>query len=115
MKRNNKTRQIGGLLLEALMLVFVFAYSWTDAKAIDRNTKGELTISASPVEQLVFRDSDSASESLVQLASKAQLSDADFNNSVVDLPGLEIANSEELSISQTLYNTFYTNTTTNAP
>lgn len=114
-QNKNKSRRVGGLLLEVLMLAFIFAYSWTDAKAIDHHHIGELTISAAPVEQIVFRDSDSSPESLIPVSSKALAYDSEVSNSTIDLPSMEVFTSKAFLIAPSLYNTFYTVTTIGAP
>lgn len=108
----NKKRQIGGLLLEALVLIFVFTSPGLASNFADNN--GELTIRISPVEQIVFRDADSSSESLLQFISKIQIPPSEFATTVVDLFCFEITN-ESFSTSQSLYNTFYTHITASAP
>jgi len=108
-------RQIGALFLEALMVVFVFVYSWSDVRTVERHPAGKLSISAASAGQFVFRDSHSSSESLLAVVSKVQLSDGEFTSLIVDLPSLKLATCDAFLISPTLYNTFYTNTTIHAP
>lgn len=111
MKHKNKTRQLGGLLLEALMLIFVFTCTWTESNFIDQYTQGALTIRLAPVEQIAFRNS----EYLLRFISKIQISGGDFNTAIINLVCIEIGNTKGFSINQSLYNTFYTHTTANAP
>ncbi len=116
MKRNhNVTKQVGGLLLEVLMIAFVFAHSWSDVAHIDKIPQGKYTISASPAEEPVFRDSFSSSETLLQFISKIQFACSETISTLIDVQGIEIATCESLLITQALYNTFYTNITINAP
>jgi len=111
----NNTRRIGGVFLEALMLVIIFTFSRPDTKVIDRNPKGILTISAAPAEQLVFFHASSISESFLKVISKIQLANSEFGGLVTDLPTLEIAASMAFLITESFYKTFYTNVTINAP
>ncbi len=106
---------MGGILLEMLMLTFLFAYSWINVNVQERRSTEGLTISVSPVDQLVFRDSDSSSELLLSTVSKTLFSYGDILNLVFDLPGLELSTNSALLVSHSLYNTFYTNTFIGAP
>ena len=109
------SRQRGGLMLVALMIVFVFTNSWYNAKPADKNACSKHTFSAASVEQIVFRDSQSALKSLPDLTSKIQFFDNEFSSAIFDLPGLEIATCEALFIAQSLYKTFYTSILIHAP
>lgn len=116
MKLNkNNTKQIGVLLLEVLMVVLVFTYSWTNVKARDTQTHGGLSINAASAERVVFRNSHSSSESLLEVISKIQFSVVDFGSFLVDVPSMELATCEAFLITPALYNTFYTYTTIKAP
>lgn len=106
---------MGGILLEVLMLTFLFAYSWTNVNVNERRSADELTISVSPVDQLVFRDSDSSSELLLSTFSKTSLSYGEVLNLLFGLPALELSTNNALFISHSLYNPFYTNTFIGAP
>ena len=108
-------RQIGVLVLEALMVVFVFAYSWSHVSIVDKHAAGKLTISAAVEGQFVFRDSQSSSESLLADISKIQLSDGEFGSFIIDLHSLKLATCDAFFVTPALYNTFYTNTTIHAP
>lgn len=111
----NKSRRVVSFLLEVLMLAFIFTYSWADAKDTDHHTKGKLVISAAPVEQIVFRDSDSSTETLLPTLSKSAPDDSEFNRNIIDLASIEVLTSDALLIVTSLYNTFYTTTTIGAP
>jgi len=111
---SDKQRRIGGLLLEVLVLVFVFSSSWSQTEFI-KKAKDETILKASPVEQIAFRDSDSYIKSLLDFISKIQISEGGFTFFTIDLPALEIANTSCLYISHSLYNSFYTHLTAKAP
>jgi hypothetical protein len=111
---SDKKRRIGGLLLEVLVLIFVFSSSWSQEE-FTKKTKDEAILKASPVEQIAFRDSDSYIKSLLDCISKIQISGGGFTFFTIDLPALEIANTCCLYISHSLYNSFYTHLTAKAP
>ena len=111
---SDKKRRIGGLLLEVLVLIFVFSSSWSQTE-FDKKTQDEAILKASPVEQIAFRDSDSYIKSLLDFISKIQISGGGFTSFTIDLPALEIANTSCLYISHSLYNAFYTHLTAKAP
>lgn len=115
MNLKNNTTRIGGLLLEALMIVFVVLNSWFPVTTTHSNPQGGSSLSVNPVEQLVFSDSHSSSESLLQIISKIQVLESEISLVAIDVPGLELSASEALFVASALYNTFYTNTTINAP
>ena len=112
---NNKKRRIGGLLLEFLVLIFVFSGAWSQTEFVDQCERGQLVVKTAPVEQIAFRDSDSYIKSLLDFISKVQMSEGSFAQFVVDLPGLEIANTSCLYITHSLFNSFYTHLTAKAP
>ena len=111
---SDKKRRIGGLLLEVLVLVFVFSSSWSHTEFAEK-AKDESILTASPVEQIAFRDSDSHLKSLLDFISKIQISGGGFTFFTIDLPALELANTSCLYISHSLYNSFYTHLTAKAP
>ena len=111
---SDKKRRIGGLLLEVLVLIFVFSSSWSQTE-FAKKTKDEAILKASPVEQIAFRDSDSYVKSLLDFISKIQISGGGFTSVTIDLPALEIANTSCLYIAHSLYNAFYTHLTAKAP
>ena len=111
---NDKKRRIGGLLLEVLVLIFVFNSSWSQTE-FTKKINDEAVLKASPVEQIAFRDSDSYMKSLLDFMSKIQISEGGFTSFTIDLPELEIANTTCLYISHSLYNSFYTHLTAKAP
>lgn len=115
MNQSNNKRLMGGILLEVLMLTFLFAYSWTSVNVHERRSTEELTFSVSPVDQLVFRDSDSSSESLLSSFSKTLFSYGEILNLLFNLPGLELSTNSALFVSHSLYNPFYANTFIGAP
>ena len=108
----NKTRRVGKLMLDAIMLAFVLTFSWADEKVIDHNEKNKLTISASPLDQLAFRDLNSFS---VPFLYKVQFANNESSDVVINYPSFETATRVAFLITSSLYNTFYTNTTINAP
>jgi hypothetical protein len=115
MNQSNNKRQMGGILLEVLMLSFLFAYSWTDLNGHERRSTEELTISVSPADQLVFRDSDSSSELIFSAVSKTFIVCGKILNLDFDLLGLELSTNSALLVSRSLYNPFYTTTFIGAP
>jgi hypothetical protein len=98
--------------LEALMVGFVFTYSWSlDAP----NRESRASIQAAPTQQLVLRNTSGASELPYQLASKVYSVLNHHNDFSIDLPALEIATSDGLKVNPSLHNPFYAHTTINAP
>jgi hypothetical protein len=97
------------------MVFFVITNSWYHANVTEQNTSRTPTISAAPVEQIVFRDSYSTLKSLFDSTSKIQFYKNEFSGALPDLPSLEIATCQAFLITKTLYNTFYTNVTIHAP
>lgn len=108
----NKTRQVGRLMLDVIMLAFVFTFSLPDATAIDNTDKGQLTISASPLDQIVFGD---LSAFLGHSINKIQFANNESTDVVINYPGFKIATRVAFLIAPSLDNTLYTNTTINAP
>jgi hypothetical protein len=111
---SDNKRRIGGLLLEVLVLVFVFSGSWSQVEFPEKN-EGDAFLMPSPVEQIAFRDTDSYMKSLLDFISKNQISAGNFTPLVVDVFALEIANTSCLYITHSLYNSFYIHLTANAP
>lgn len=111
---NHKERRVGGLLLEALVLVFVFSSAWPQ-REFDQGDRGRLIVKASTVEHMVFRDSDSYVKSLLDYLDTAQILSGNFSESFVDVAGLEVKNTRCLDIALSLYNSFYIHLTAKAP
>lgn len=112
---NNKKRRIGGLVLEVLVLIFVFSSSWSQTEFTDKNSRGQLIVKTSPVEQIAFCNSDFSLKSLLEFISKIQISHNSFSPVLVDLPARDIENRTVFSISPSLHNTFYIHLTAKAP
>jgi hypothetical protein len=110
-----KIRSVGGLLLEALMLLFIFTSSVSKTCHTDPHLKRGLVINAIPADQIAFRDSDSSSEILLNFVSKIQASDFYTSAVSIDLPAIELTNAEGFSVNPFLSNTFYTHITASAP
>jgi hypothetical protein len=111
---SDKQRRIGGLLLEALVLIFVFSSSWPHTE-FAKNDTSDVVLSAAPIEQIAFRDSDSYLKSLLDFTSKIQITSVTFASFQIDLQALEIANSSCLLVPHSLYNSFYTHLSAKAP
>lgn len=111
----NQVRQAGGLLLEALMLVFVFTSSWSQFDYYDRQSEGELVLSAQLTEQISFIDSESSSERLLNSVSKFHWFDMEIGKTAFVIPISQVANVEALLTNHSVYNTFYTHLTAKAP
>jgi hypothetical protein len=111
---SDHTRRIGGLLLEVLVLVFVFSGSFIDIELFD-NDKGSLTVRASPVEQIAYRDPNSSSKLLSEFHGKVQNPHGHFTPFIIDFANQEIVNASRFLISLSLYNIFYTHLTSQAP
>jgi hypothetical protein len=111
---NNKERRVGGLLLEALVLIFVFSSAWSQTEFEDYNS-GDLVVKTSPIEQIAFCDSDSAIKSLLDVIAKVQMLGGNFSEFVVDVAGFELINTSCLYVAHSIYNSFYTHLTANAP
>ena len=112
--KKEKIRRIGGLLLEAVMIVFILFSSFSDATGKDTSRCEALILQETPLEQIVFQDPNSG-ESLVPFFTKIQLADGEFIHVFVDQPGLEVARAISFSIAQHTYNTFYKHITIHAP
>jgi len=107
-------RRIGGLLLEAVMIVFILYYSFSDASGKDSSRSGVLILQETPLEQIIFQDPNS-SESLVPFFTKIQMADCEFIHVFVAQQGLEAARSISFSVGRHTYNTFYKHITIHAP
>ncbi|HEX6892065.1 MAG TPA: hypothetical protein VF141_15260, partial [Chryseolinea sp.] len=88
-----------GFVLEALMVAFIFASSWS----FD-TPKFHTAACFEPLqaEQLVLRNPSSASEFLGQALSKFNLTFTDHQEFLVDVPAISIATSEELNVDVSL-------------
>jgi hypothetical protein len=111
---NTKERRIGGLLLEALVLIFVFSGAWSQPES-DAAHSGDLVVKTSPVEQIAFRDSDTYVKSLLDFVTKVQAVASDFSESNIDVAELLVRNTTCLCVGHSLYNCFYTHLTAKAP
>lgn len=111
----NQTRQAGGLLLEALMLIFVFTSSWSQFNYYDKHPEGDLVLSSLLTEQIAFFDSESSSEKLLSSVSKLHLIDAEITNTSFVISISPITGEEALLTHRSIYNTFYTHLTAKAP
>ena len=111
---NTKERRIGGLLLEALVLIFVFSGTWSQPES-DAISSGDLIVKTSPVEQIAFRDSDTYVKSLLDFVTKVQATPSNFSDFNIDVAELLVRNTDCLSVAHSLYNCFYTHLTANAP
>lgn len=111
---SEKKRRTGGLLLEALVLIFVFSGSWSQVEFSEKIPK-QAVLKASPVEQIAFRDSDSYMKSLLDVISKIQIADDHFTPFTFDLFAGELANICCLNVTHSLYNSYYIHLTAKAP
>src|SRR5688500_3631712 len=102
-----KMRRIGGLLLEALMLVFIFTCSWADSTH-NKKFHDEQVFTAIPVDQVVFRESDSSSETLLNFLSKFRITDIDYLSTKWIPIEINLAKTSSLFVSLSQYNSFYT-------
>lgn len=112
---NDQTRRIGGLLLEVLVLVFVFSGSCINIELLDNDKGRGLTIRASPVEQIAFRDPNSSLKPLSEFNGKIQNSRGHFTPFIIGFANRKIINASRFLISCSLYNIFYTHLTSQAP
>jgi hypothetical protein len=112
---SDQNRRIGGLFLEALVLIFVFSSSFLQSGFVDRNLRNQLVIKTSPVEQIAFRDPDLSSKSLLDFILKVQISNCDLIPHLVELPPLDIEGATFFAVNPSLYNTFYVYLSANAP
>ena len=107
----NKKRIIC-VFLEALMIAFVFTYSWSlDAP----NRESKASIEAAPAQQLVLRNTSGASELPYEFASKIYFVLDHQHDFSIDLPAREISTSDGIKVNTSLRNPFYAHTTINAP
>ncbi len=98
--------------LEALMIVFVFTYSWTlDAP----NRESKASFEAATAQQLILRNTSGASELPYEFASKVYFALNHHEDFLINLPANEIATSDGIEVSTALRNPFYAYTTINAP
>jgi uncharacterized membrane protein len=111
----NQIRQVGALLLEALMLVFVFTSSWSQFDYYDRHSEGDLVLSALLTEQISFIDSESSSERLLNSVSKFHSIDVEISKTSFVIPITQMSSDEALLTNHSVYNTFYTHLTAKAP
>jgi hypothetical protein len=109
-----KMRRVGGLFLEALMLVFIFTCSWSDST---HNTQfhAEQIFTAIPIDQIAFRESDSSSETLLNFLSKFRVSDVDYLLTKRILIEISPLKTSSFFVSLSRYNSFYTHITASAP
>jgi hypothetical protein len=114
MKRKEKIRRVRGLLLEAVMIVFILSYSFSEASGEDSSRNGTLIVQETPLEQIIFQDPNS-SESLAPFFSKIQIADCEFIHVLVDQLGLKISRSISFSVAQHTYNPFYEHITVHGP
>ena len=112
--KKEKVRRIGGLVLEAVMIVFILSHSFSDASGKDFSRSGALVLQETPLEQIIFQDPNS-SESLVPFFTKIQAVDCEFIHVLMDQLGLKVARSIRFSIARHTYNTFYKHITIHAP
>jgi|SRR5688572_4889600 len=112
---SEKTRQLAGLFLEALMLVFIFNFSWSEVNYADKHSENKLVFSAIQADEISFYDSDSSSESILNFLSKGQIYHSVYVNNCFDLFGISLTKADGFSISHSLFNTFYTHITASAP
>jgi hypothetical protein len=112
--KKEKVRCIGGLVLEAVMIVFILSYSFSDASGKDFSRSGALVLQETPLEQIIFQDPNS-SESLVPFFTKIQIADCEFIHVLADQLGLKVAKSFSFSVARHTYNTFYKHITIHAP
>jgi hypothetical protein len=108
------TRRIGGLLLEVLVLVFVFSGSCLDIEVFNHYNR-ELTVKTAPVEQIAFRDPNHSLKSLTGCNDKVRSSHGHYTLFLAILESRKIKNAPALFISSSLYNNFYTHLTAKAP
>jgi hypothetical protein len=111
---NKKERRIGGLLLEVLVLVFVFSGGWSQGES-DAVNSGHVVVKTSPVEQIAFRDSDTYVKSLLDFVTKVHAAAPNFSEVNIDVAELLVKNTTCLSVAHSLYNCFYTHLTAKAP
>jgi hypothetical protein len=108
------TRRIGGLLLEVLVLVFVFSGSCLGVEIFNQQ-KRELTVKTAPVEQIAFREPTHSLKSHTECNGKTQNSHSHYTPFLVIFESRKIVNASALSIGSSLYNIFYTHLTAQAP
>jgi len=111
---NEHTRRIGGLLLEVLVLVFVFSGSCLDIEIFHHSKQG-LTVETSPVQQIAFRDPNSSLKSLSECNGKVQDSHSHYTPFLVTFASQKIILVSGLLIGSSFYNIFYTHLTAQAP
>jgi hypothetical protein len=112
--KKEKIRRIGGLVLEAVMIVFILSYSLSDASGKDSSRSGALILQETPLEQIVFQDPN-CSESLVPFFTKIQVTDCEFIHVLIDQLGLKVTRTFSFSVAPHTYNTFYKHITIHAP
>ncbi len=108
-------RQMGGILSELLMLIFIVATSWSHVPHKAPAQNKEVVIAAAQAEDFAFIDSGSATEVLISFIAKAVFIGELFTSQVQVPINTFVPNQEHLQISPSLFNTFYTYVTTKAP
>ena len=112
---SNHIRQAGGILSEILMLVFIFASSWSHVQHRAPAKINDVIITVAETEDFAFIDSSSSTEVLISFIGKAVFI-GELLTEHVRVPLTEyLPDSEQLKISPSLFNTFYTHITTKAP
>lgn len=113
-RNQEKFRQVGGLLLEALMLFFVFTCSFSGVHH-SYHAEKEFTFSAVPTDQVVFRDSTSSSETLLTCLSKVEVENIRAGIQNLERLYIDMSTVPASFVSRSIYNPFYTHLTASAP
>lgn len=112
---NDHIRQMGGILSEILMLVFIVASSWSHVPHKAPTQNHEVVIGAAQAEDFAFIDSGSATEILISFIAKASYIGEALTYQALAPVVTFTANQEQFQLSPSLFNTFYTYVSTKAP
>jgi hypothetical protein len=109
-----KLRRIGGLVLESLMLVFIFTCSWTDLTH-KKKLHTEPVFTTISADEVIFCESHSTSETLLNFLSKFRFTDFDCLTPRPVLVEIISLKTSTFIASLSRYNSFYTHITASAP
>jgi len=114
-KEKDNTRRIGGLLLDALMLSFIVSFSLADVRVVNVYSNSFCEVSEANDDLILIRELDAVCNSFVKQISQAQPALIHSLDSILKWPLVADAGLVVFTSGRQLYNTFYTNTTINAP
>jgi hypothetical protein len=109
---NVNTKRIICFFLEAVMVAFIFTYSWSSNTP---NTESKTSFEAASAQHLVFRNTSGSSELPNELVSKIQFGISNPLEVSIDIDAIAFATFDGFKVNTSLRNPFYAYTTINAP